>query len=99
MRTGTSICSANSSSLGSRPRTSWSSIDTRRIFDILSTRCTGSRIVLDWLAKARLIDCLIHHDEYVESLPPFAGSNRSTPFINPMFPSLIRSSSGSPSPS
>ena len=31
------------------------------IFEILSTRWTGRRIVLDWLARARLIDCLIHH--------------------------------------
>jgi hypothetical protein len=30
------------------------------ILEILSTRCTGSRIVLDWFASALLIDCLIH---------------------------------------
>jgi hypothetical protein len=34
----------------------------RRILEILSTKCTGSRMVLDWLASARLIDCLIHHE-------------------------------------
>jgi hypothetical protein len=33
---------------------------TRRIFEILSTMWTGRRIVLLWLARARLIDCLIH---------------------------------------
>ena len=30
------------------------------------------------------------------SFPPFFGSNRSTAFIRPMFPSEIRSSSGRP---
>src|SRR5260370_38875566 len=47
-------------------------------------------------AIARLIDCLIHQALYVLNLPPFAGSKRSTAFIRPMFPSEIKSRSGSP---
>src|SRR6201997_5236521 len=46
--------------------------------------------------SARLIDCLIHQAPYVLNLPPFAGSKRSTAFIRPMFPSEIKSRSGSP---
>ena len=54
-------CSAISSSVGSRPSSSVSAIAVLRILAILSTRWTGRRMVLDWLAKARLIDCFIHH--------------------------------------
>jgi len=54
--------SASSSSVGSRPNSSWSFMAVRRILEILSTRWTGSRMVLDWLAKARLMDCLIHQE-------------------------------------
>jgi len=50
----------SSSFEGSRPSFSVSSIAVRRIRAILSTMCTGRRMVLDWLASARLIDCLIH---------------------------------------
>ena len=84
------ISSANSSSLGSRPKTSCNFMAVRRILAILSTRCTGSRIVLDWLASARLMDCLIHHEPKL----PLEGSNRSTTFISPMLPSLIKSRGG-----
>ena len=52
--------SASSWSVGSRPSSSLICAATRRILEILSTRCTGSRIVLLWLARARLMDCLIH---------------------------------------
>jgi hypothetical protein len=54
------ISSPSSSSVGSRPSSSLIWSETRRIFEILSTRCTGKRIVFDWFASARLIDCLIH---------------------------------------
>src|SRR6478752_5155017 len=54
------ISSASSSSVGSRPNSSLIWSETRLIFEILSTRWTGSRIVLLWFASARLIDCLIH---------------------------------------
>ena len=33
----------------------------RRIREIWSTTWMGRRMVLDWLARARLMDCLIHH--------------------------------------
>ena len=56
------ISSPSSSSVGSRPSSSLIWSDTRRIFEILSTRWTGNRIVLLWFARARLIDCLIHHE-------------------------------------
>jgi len=50
------------SSDGSRPNSSCSRKATRRILEILSTKWTGSRMVLDWLAKARFDDCLIHQE-------------------------------------
>src|SRR5256885_5850082 len=54
------VCSSDlsSSSVGSRPSSSLICSATRRIFEILSTRCTGKRIVLLWFASARLMDCL-----------------------------------------
>ncbi len=88
--------SASSELVGSRPRASESMLAILRILEILSTMWTGSLIVLLWLARARLIDCLIHQDPYVLSLPPFSGSNLSTAFMRPMLPSEMRSESGSP---
>ena len=41
------ISSANSSSVGSRPKISCNFKAVRRMRDILSTRCTGRRMVLD----------------------------------------------------
>ena len=52
----------NSSSVGSRPSSSCKRMAVRRILEILSTRWTGNRMVLDWFARARLMDCLIHHE-------------------------------------
>src|SRR5581483_4970037 len=88
--------SPSSSSVGSRPSTSWSFTAAWRMWNSLSTTWTGRRMVFDWFASARLMACLIHHALYVESLAPLAGSNRSTAFIRPMLPSLIRSSRGMP---
>ncbi len=94
---GTSSRFASSAAVGARPSSCASVSCIRRIRNSLSTMCDGSRIVLPWFASARRIPCLIHHAAYVLSLPPFFGSNRSTAFISPRLPSLIRSSSGSPS--
>ena len=65
---------------------------------IVSTICTGTRIVFAWSAIARVIAWRIHHVAYVENLNPFSYSNLSTAFIRPIFPSWIRSRSGSPLP-
>eukprot|EP00967_Tisochrysis_lutea_P031728 scaffold37481_cov30-Tisochrysis_lutea.AAC.1 len=50
----------NSSSVGARPMEAWNS---RRCFlseFIMSCMCTGMRMVRDWSAIARVIDCRIH---------------------------------------
>jgi hypothetical protein len=66
--------------------------------NVKAVSAPGKRTVFDWFAKARLIACLIHQAAYVESFPPFSGSNRSTACINPIFPSEIKSLSPSPYP-
>src|SRR5438874_12149425 len=44
----------------------------------------------------RVIACRIHHVAYVENLYPRRYSNFSTAFINPIFPSWIRSRNDRP---
>ena len=59
-----------SSGVGSRPR-SWSSCRcTRTSLLIVSTMCTGMRIVRAWSAMARVMAWRIHHVAYVENLNP-----------------------------
>ena len=59
---GTPSARPSSRLVGSRPSLSSRLSRSRRIREIFSTKCTGSRMILPWLAKPRLIDCLIHHE-------------------------------------
>ena len=62
------ISSAISSSVGSRP-SSWSSRrEMRTSLLMVSTMCTGTRIVRDWSAMARVTAWRIHQVAYVENL-------------------------------
>src|SRR5713101_4698697 len=54
------------------------------------------RIVRAWSAIERVMAWRIHHVAYVENLYPRRYSNFSTAFINPMFPSWIRSRNDRP---
>ena len=65
---------------------------------MVSTICTGTRIVRAWSARARVIACLIHHVAYVENLYPLSLSNLSTAFIKPILPSWIKSKNNKPLP-
>lgn len=57
---GKRISALSSSFVASRRWISLYSASILRMREIFSTRWTGSRIVLLWLARARLMDCLIH---------------------------------------
>ena len=52
---------AISSLVGSRPYSCTSRRDTRTSLLIVSTMCTGMRMVRAWSAMARVIACRIHH--------------------------------------
>jgi hypothetical protein len=56
----------------------------------------GTRTVFALLMRLRRIDCLIHQVAYVEKRQPAAGSNFSTAFRSPRFPSSMRSRKPSP---
>ena len=57
---GSSITIESSSLVGSRPSSTVSRWMTRRIAAMRSTMWTGSRSERPWVARARLMDCLIH---------------------------------------
>ena len=67
---GNSTRPAISSTVGSRP-SSWSSWRwTRTTLLMVSTMCTGMRIVRAWSAMARVMAWRIHQVAYVENLKP-----------------------------
>mmetsp|Transcript_23919 Transcript_23919/g.49849 ORF Transcript_23919/g.49849 Transcript_23919/m.49849 type:complete len:211 (-) Transcript_23919:439-1071(-) len=85
------IAFASSSSVGALPRLLFSS---RVVFFIAfswSWTWTGRRMVRDWSAMARIMDCFIHHVAYVERRKPLSGSNFSVAFISPNVPSWHKS--------
>ena len=55
---------------------------------IVSTMCTGRRMLRDLLAIARVMACLIHQVAYVLNLKPRRESNFSTALMSPRLPSL-----------
>ena len=63
---------------------------------MVSTMCTGMRIVRLWSATARVIAWRIHHVAYVQNLKPRRYSNLSTARIRPALPSWIRSRNDRP---
>ena len=62
------IASAISSTVGSRPSSWRRPRETRMSRLIVSTMCTGMRIVRAWSAIARVIAWRIHHVAYVLNL-------------------------------
>ena len=78
-----SAASASSASVGGRPRSSQSSCSARASRIACSCRCTGTRIVREELAIARVTACRIHQVAYVENLKPLRQSNFSTARIRP----------------
>ncbi len=58
--TGMSTAFASSSSLGSRPSSCMSWREVRMTLLMVSTMCTGIRIVRAWSAMARVMDWRIH---------------------------------------
>ncbi len=68
---GIPICRPISSGVGSRPRSCRSCRWIRTSLLIVSTMCTGIRIVRAWSAIARVMAWRIHHVAYVENLKPF----------------------------
>mmetsp|Transcript_8723 Transcript_8723/g.14687 ORF Transcript_8723/g.14687 Transcript_8723/m.14687 type:complete len:390 (-) Transcript_8723:732-1901(-) len=89
-------CAASSASVGVREYLCDSSRFALRSELTRSCMCTGSRIVREWSAMARVIACRIHHVAYVERRKPRAASNFSAALISPIEPSWIRSCSVSP---
>ncbi len=63
-----SISFAISSGVGSRPSDCNSWRETRMSLLMVSTMCTGMRIVRAWSAMARVMAWRIHHVAYVENL-------------------------------
>ena len=55
------ISQAISSLVGSRPNSCTRERDARTSLLMVSTICTGMRIVRAWSAMARVIACRIHH--------------------------------------
>ena len=66
--TGSPISAAISPGVASRPRSWCSWRCTRAILLIVSTMCTGIRMVRAWSAIARVMACRIHQVAYVENL-------------------------------
>ena len=64
----TSSSWAISAMVGSRPRSCSSWRCTRESRLMVSTMCTGTRIVRAWSAIARVMACRIHQVAYVENL-------------------------------
>ncbi len=62
------ISAASSSTVASRPSSWWSWRCTRASLLIVSTMCTGTRMVRAWSAIALVIAWRIHHVAYVENL-------------------------------
>ena len=93
---GTFKVLAISWSLGTLPSFSVIFLMVCKYFCIFSTTATGILIFLDWFLIALWIDWLIHQVAYVANLNPILGSNLSTAFIKPIFPSPIRSINSNP---
>mmetsp|Transcript_5868 Transcript_5868/g.14890 ORF Transcript_5868/g.14890 Transcript_5868/m.14890 type:complete len:384 (+) Transcript_5868:664-1815(+) len=90
--TFTPIASASSSSVAERPSCAVSTARAclRRMRK--SWTYTGSRIVRDWQASARVTPCRIQWVAYVAKRSFRSGSNRSVARIKPRLPSWMRSS-------
>ena len=66
-----STFAAISSIVGSRPSSCSIWREMRSTLFIVSTMCTGMRMVRAWSAIARVMAWRIHHVAYVENLKPF----------------------------
>ena len=59
--------------------------------EMISNRCTGRRMVLDWSLMERVTAWRIHQCAYVLNLDPRLKSNFSAPRMRPTHPSWMRS--------
>mmetsp|Transcript_30263 Transcript_30263/g.77154 ORF Transcript_30263/g.77154 Transcript_30263/m.77154 type:complete len:242 (+) Transcript_30263:483-1208(+) len=92
------LCSATSSTVGSRCSCLDSLALAATILPYCSWMCTGRRTVRVCCWMPRCTDCLIHQCAYVENLKPLSASNFSTLRSRPCMPSVMRSCMASPRP-